>query len=163
MLFRSLLIFFIASATALPTVAQVGITETTGRSQSKSTFSYTITSTFQTRSSVEGTNVTGTANANVTLAPGGYITNKVGDENGNASATFTATPTGSSVALEGVTGENLYILEGGSTFTSDIETVDNPDPSLPVRGSATATAIQQTIVDVNYGSESFQSSFEQTF
>ena len=163
MLFRSLLIFFIASVTALPTVAQVGITETTGRSQSKSTFSYTITSTFQTRSSVEGTNVTGTANADVTLAPGGYITNKVGDENGNAGATFTATPTGSSVALEGVTGENLYILEGGSTFTSDIKTVDNPDPSLPVRGSATATAIQQTIVDVNYGSESFQSSFEQTF
>ena len=143
--------------------SQVGITETTGRSQSKSTFSYKITSTFQTRSSIEGTNVTGTANADVTLAPGGYITNKVGDESGNASATFTATPTGSSVALEGVTGENLYILEGGSTFTSDIKTVDNPDPSLPVRGSATATAIQQTIVDVNYGSESFQSSFEQTF
>ena len=163
MLFRSLLIFFIASVTALPAIAQVGITETTGRSQSKSTFSYRITSTFQTQSSVEGTNVTGTANANVTLAPGGYITNKVGDDNGNASATFNASPNGSSVQLEGVTGENLYLLEGGSTFTSDIKSVDNPDPSLPVRGTATATAIQTTIVDVNYGSESFQSSFEQNF
>ena len=157
------LYFLLLVFTPSASFSQIGITESTGRTQSKSTFSYKITSTFQTRSAIEGTNVTGTANADVTLAPGGYITNKVGDENGNAGATFTATPNGSSVALEGVTGENLYILEGGSTFTSDIKTVDNPDPSLPVRGSATATAIQQTIVDVNYGSESFQSSFEQTF
>ena len=146
-----------------PVFSQVGITERTGRSQSKSTFSYRITSTFQTQSSVEGTNVTGTANADVTLAPGGYITNKIGDDSGNASATFNASPNGSSVQLEGITGENLYLLEGGSTFTSDIKTVDKPDPSLPIRGTASATAIQTTIVDVNYGSESFQSSFEQNF
>ena len=62
-----------------------------------------------------------------------------------------------------VTGENLYLLEGGSTFTSNINTLDNPDPSKPVRGTASATAIQTTIVDVNYGSEAFQSSFQQNF
>ena len=72
-------------------------------------------------------------------------------------------PTGSTVQLQGVTGENLYLLEGGSTFTSNIETVEKPDPSKEVRGTASATAIQTTIVDVNYGSESFQSTFEQEF
>ena len=143
--------------------AQVGILESTGRSSSKSVFSYKITSTFSTQSTVEGTNVIGDAKANVTLAPGGYITNKIGDDSGNAGATFDASPTGSTVQLQGVTGENLYLLEGGSTFTSNIETVENPDPSKAVRGTARATAIQTTIVDVNYGSESFQSSFEQTF
>ena len=143
--------------------AQVGIIESTGRSSSKSVFSYKITSTFSTQSTVEGTNIIGDAKANVELAPGGYITNKIGDESGNAGATFDASPTGSTVQLQGVTGENLYLLEGGSTFTSNIETVDNPDPSKAVRGTARATAIQTTIVDVNYGSESFQSSFEQTF
>ena len=143
--------------------AQVGIRESTGRSSSKSVFSYKITSTFSTQSTVEGTNVIGDAKANVTLAPGGYITNKIGDDSGNAGATFDASPTGSTVQLQGVTGENLYLLEGGSTFTSNIETVENPDPSKAVRGTARATAIQTTIVDVNYGSETFQSSFEQTF
>ena len=143
--------------------AQVGIIESTGRSSSKSVFSYKITSTFTTQSSVEGTNITGDAKANVELAPGGYITNKIGDDGGNAGATFDASPTGSTVQLQGVTGENLYLLEGGSTFTSNIETVENPDPSKAVRGTARATAIQTTIVDVNYGSETFQSSFEQTF
>ena len=50
--------------------AQVGILESTGRSSSKSVFSYKITSTFSTQSTVEGTNVIGDAKANVTLAPG---------------------------------------------------------------------------------------------
>ena len=157
-------LFFILSSLLSPSVfAQVGIIENTGRSSSKSTFSYKITSTFTTQSQVEGTNVVGKAKANVILAPGGYITNKVGDDNGNAGATFSASPNGSNVQLQGVTGENLYLLEGGSTFTSDIQTIPNPDPSKPVRGTATATAIQTTIVDVNYGSEAFQSSFQQNF
>jgi hypothetical protein len=154
---------FLFSFSSLPVLGQVGITENTGRSSTKSTLTYKITSTFTTQSSIEGTNVTGTADATVILAPGGFITNKIGDDNGNASATFNASPNGSSVNLQGVTGENLFLLEGGSTFTSNIETVENPDPSLPVRGSASATAIQTTIVDVNYGEESFQSSYQQNF
>ena len=157
-------LFLLLSIVFVPaTNAQLGITENTGRSSSKSTFSYKITSTFTTQSSIEGTNIIGNANANVILAPGGYITNKIGDANGNAGATFNASPNGSSVQLQGVTGENLYLLEGGSTFTSNINTIDNPDPSKPVRGTASATAIQTTIVDVNYGSEAFQSSFQQNF
>ena len=157
-------LFSLFSIFSIPySFAQVGILDSTGRSSSKSVFSYKITSTFSTQSTVEGTNVIGDAKANVTLAPGGYITNKIGDDSGNAGATFDASPTGSTVQLQGVTGENLYLLEGGSTFTSNIETVENPDPSKAVRGTARATAIQTTIVDVNYGSESFQSSFEQTF
>ena len=154
---------FLLSFSSFPVLGQVGITEDTGRSSSKSTFTYKITSTFTTQSSIEGTNVTGNADASVILAPGGFITNKIGDDNGNASATFNASPNGSSVNLQGVTGENLFLLEGGSTFTSNIETVENPDPSLRVRGSASATAIQTTIVDVNYGEESFQSSYQQNF
>ena len=157
-------IFSLFSIFSTPySLAQVGIIESTGRSSSKSVFSYKITSTFSTQSTVEGTNVIGDAKANVTLAPGGYITNKIGDDSGNAGATFDASPNGSTVQLQGVTGENLYLLEGGSTFTINIETVENPDPSKAVRGTSRATAIQTTIVDVNYGSESFQSSFEQTF
>ena len=111
-----------------PVFSQVGITETTGRSQSKSTFSYRITSTFQTQSSVEGTNVTGTANADVTLAPGGYITNKIGDDRGNASATFNASPNGSSVQLEGVTGENLHVDAGYHVV--GMKAPDAPDISI---------------------------------
>lgn len=163
---RPFLVKFIVLALSLyslPAFAQVGVIESTGRSSSKSTFTYKITSTFTTQSSIEGTNITGNAKANVILAPGGYITNKVGDDSGNSGATFNATPTGSTVQLQGVTGENLYLLEGGSTFTSNIETVEKPDPSKEVRGTASATAIQTTIVDVNYGSESFQSTFEQEF
>ena len=157
-------LFLLLSIAFVPAAkAQLGITENTGRSSMKSAFSYKITSTFTTQSSVEGTNIVGNANANVILAPGGYITNKIGDANGNAGATFNASPNGSSVQLQGVTGENLYLLEGGSTFTSNIKTVDNPDPSKAMRGTASATAIQTTIVDVNYGSEAFQSSFQQNF
>ena len=157
------LILILSSLLGSSALAQVGIIENTGRSSSKSTFSYKITSTFTTQSQVEGTNIVGKAKANVILAPGGYITNKVGDENGNAGATFSASPNGSNVQLQGVTGENLYLLEGGSTFTSDVQSIPNPDPSKAVRGTASATAIQTTIVDVMYGSEAFQSSFQQNF
>ena len=157
------LIFFGALFFPSAAYCQVGLTEQTGRSSSQSTFTYKITSTFSTRSSIEGTNIQGTADANVILAPGGFITNKIGDDSGNAGATFVASPNGSSINLQGVTGENLFLLEEGSTFTSNIETVDKPDPSKEVRGTASAIAIQETIVDVNYGSESFQSSFVQNF
>jgi len=82
--------------------------QTSSTAGSKNTFSYTIQSTY---------GVTTTANSNpnfivdneavLLLKQGSYVTNKFGDDSGNAKAVFVATPNDSSVDLQGISGKNL--------------------------------------------------------
>ena len=97
------------------------------------------------------------------LRGGSLITNKVGDENGNASAIFETTPTGSNVNLLGITGENLFVIEDGTSFRSGLKTIDNPDLSVPSKGQASSTAVQITTVNVETGTNTLINTFQQAF
>lgn len=134
------------------------------KSSTTSNFSYQITSTIgtQTSANVSG-NLKAVTEAVLRLQAGSLITNKIGDENGNASAIFTTSPNGSNVNLTGVTGENLFVIDDGTSFRSKLETIDNPDLSQNSTGEASAIAIQSTMVEVQSGSTSFISAFQQAF
>ena len=86
----------------------------------------------------------------------------IGDANGNASAVFTTNPTGAGVDLKGITGENVFLIDNGTSFKSSLTS----DPSLGSGssiGEASSLAIQSTTVTVEKGNSSFISSFQEAF
>jgi len=141
-----------------------GLRDSRRSSGSQSTFSYKIQTTYgaTTSAQVSG-NLTAETEAILKLKSGSKVTNKMGDDNGNASAVFMATPNGGNVELKGITGENIFLIDDGTVFRSTLKTVDNPDPSLSSVGTASATATHTTSVIVEKGTTSFENTYEQTF
>ena len=159
------LIFFLGAALAYsyPARAQLAGIQRSINTINKNTFSYSIQSTIGTRTSanVSG-NILADTEAILNLQRGGKITNKIGDANGNASAVFTTNPTGAGVDLKGITGENVFLIDDGTSFKSSLTS----DPSLGSGssiGEASSLAVQSTTVTVEKGNSSFISSFQQAF
>lgn len=159
------LIFFLGTALAVshPARAQLAGIERSINTINKNTFSYSIQSTIGTRTSanVSG-NILADTEAILNLQRGGKITNKIGDANGNASAVFTTNPTGAGVDLKGITGENVFLIDDGTSFKSSLRS----DPSLGSGssiGEASSLAVQSTTVTVEKGNSSFISSFQEAF
>lgn len=141
-----------------------GMRETRNSSSSQNTFSYRIQTTYgaTTSAQVSG-NLKADTEAILKLKAGSKVTNKMGDDSGNASAVFVATPNGGNVELKGITGENIFLLDDGTMFRAKLTTIDNPDPSVSSIGTASATATHSTSVIVEKGSTTFENYFEQTF
>ncbi len=141
-----------------------GLRESRQSGSSQNTFSYRIQTTYgaTTSAQVSG-NLRAETEAVLKLKAGSKVTNKVGDENGNASAVFVATPNGGNVELKGITGENIFLIDDGTVFRAVLSTIDNPDPNVTSVGNASATATHATSVIVEKGSTTFENSFEQTF
>jgi len=158
-----LLILVIPLAFASRASAQIAGIQRNLSSTNKSTFSYQIRSTIgtQTSANVSG-NILADTTAILNLSSGGRISNKIGDDNGNASAVFNVSPTGSTVDLQGISGENLFLIDSGTQFRSSLKS----DPTIEASsssGQASAQAVQSTTVIVEQGSSSFISSFQQAF
>lgn len=158
-----LLILVIPLAFASKASAQIAGIQRNLSSINKSTFSYQIRSTIgtQTSANVSG-NILADTTAILNLSSGGRISNKIGDDNGNASAVFNTSPTGSSVDLQGITGENLFLIDSGTQFRSSLISDPSIDASSST-GQASAQAVQSTTVIVEKGSSSFISSFQEAF
>ena len=162
-LFYILLVFFTINSNN-KVFAQVGITELNTNQGSNRSFSYNIKSTIGTQTSAEATgNIQASTEAIINLKAGSIITNKFGDLNGNASATFVATPTGGNVDLKGITGENIFEFDTGTVFKSSLKTNSNLESAPLNRGSASSFAVQDTSVNVQSGFNTFSNSFQQTF
>ena len=135
----------------LPAMAQQatgGLTEVRKNFGNQSTFSY---------------NMTAETEAVLKLKSGSRVTNKFGDDSGNASAVFTATPSGGNVDLKGITGENILLIDDGTTFRSALKTGDNPDPTVTSSGNASAYATHTSSVTVEKGNSGYENYFQQTF
>ena len=160
---KLILFLGITMAVVHPAKAQLAGIQRSINTINKNTFSYSIQSTIGTRTSanVSG-NILADTEAILNLKSGGKITNKIGDANGNASAVFTTNPTGAGVDLQGITGENVFLIDDGTSFKSSLKS----DPSLGSGssiGEASALAIQSTTVTVEKGNSSFISSFQEAF
>lgn len=141
-----------------------GLREARNSGSIQSTFSYRIQTTYgaTTSAQVSG-NLRADTEAILKLKSGSIVTNKIGDDNGNSSAVFVATPNGGNVDLKGITGENIFVIDDGTMFRANLSTVGDPDPSISSVGTASATAIHTTTVQVENGSTTFENYFEQTF
>ena len=152
-----------SSMTPFAAKAQLGgIQRNMGVSQ-KSTFSYTIRSTIGTQTSAQVSgNIIADTEAVLNLKSGGKIANKIGDANGNASAVFDIRPNGSSVNIQGISGENLFLIDDGTTFKASLKSDPNIESSSST-GQASAIGFQSTTINVEKGTNSYVSSFQEAF
>ena len=108
-------------------------------------------------------NILAETDAILNLKTGSKISNKIGDENGNASAVFIATPNGANVDLSGITGENLFMIEDGTQFKSSLRMKENFNDNVQSIGEASSFAVQNTRVTVQKTNSSLINSFQQAF
>ena len=164
-----------------PTYGQVGLTERNTSTGTRNIFSYRIKSTIGTSTNTEASgNVTADANATLVLKPGSKITNKFGNQSGEASATFVATPTGGNVDLKGITGENIFEFDQGTVLSSSVSSLENStivedtsdtssdfdtlsNSSILNKGSSSSFVVQDTSVTVESGFTNFINTLEQQF
>ncbi len=147
-----------------PVYSQIAGIERRFGTSNTNTFSYQIESTIGTRTSatVSG-NILAETDAILNLKTGSKISNKIGDENGNASAVFIATPNGANVDLSGITGENLFMIEDGTQFKSSLRMKENFNDNVQSIGEASSFAVQNTRVTVQKTNSSLINSFQQAF
>jgi len=147
-----------------PLYSQIAGIERRFGTSNTNTFSYQIESTIGTRTSatVSG-NILAETDAILNLKTGSKISNKIGDENGNASAVFIATPNGANVDLSGITGENLFMIEDGTQFKSSLRMKENFNDNVQSIGEASSFAVQNTRVTVQKTNSSLINSFQQAF
>ena len=140
--------------------------QTSATAGSKNTFSYVIQSTYGvTTSANAGPNFIVDNEAVLLLKQGSYVTNKFGDDSGNAKAVFVATPNDSSVDLQGISGKNLLLIDDGTMFRSSIRSVDPKDfnPEYGSTASASAMGTHTSTLTVEKGESTFSQSFTTSF
>ena len=127
-------------------------------------FQISITNSFGVRNSIDtNRNVRTQNSANVNLLPGSYIDDAFGDSQGNANANFTVTPSGGNMSINGIQSGNVFLFGEGTQFRSDMESIENPDPSKPIKGSASSMAVHDLNIKVQQQQSAFTSSFSQSF
>ena len=127
-------------------------------------FQITITNSFGVRNSIDtNSNVRTRNSANVNLLPGSYIDDAFGDSQGNANANFTVTPGGGNMTINGIQSRNVFLFGEGTKFTSEMESIENPDPSKPIKGTASSMAVHDLNIKVQQQQSAFTSSFSQNF
>ena len=127
-------------------------------------FQISITNSFGVRNTIDtNANVRTRNSARVNLLPGSYIDDAFGDSKGNANANFTVTPSGGNMNINGIQSRNVFKFGEGTQFTSDMESIDNPDPSKPIKGTASSMAVHDLNIKVQQQQSAFSSSFSQNF
>lgn len=127
-------------------------------------FQISITNSFGVRNSIDtNSNVRTRNSATVNLLPGSYIDDAFGDSQGNANANFTVTPSGGNMNINGIQTRSVFKFGEGTQFTSDMDSIDNPDPSKPIKGTASSMAVHDLNIKVQQQQSAFSSSFSQSF
>ena len=127
-------------------------------------FQISITNSFGVRNTIDtNSNVRTQNSATVNLLPGSFIDDAFGDSQGNANANFTVTPSGGNMSINGIQSRNVFKFGEGTQFTSDMESISNPDPSKPIKGNASSMAVHDLNIKIQQQQSAFSSSFSQNF
>ena len=155
--------FVLAVAILSPAASQAQILERTStNSGTNRVFQYSIQSTYGTQTSADATpNLKVETEAVLNLKEDSFLTNTAGDVGGNTSAVFTTTPTGSNVVLNGITANNQFLLDTGTSFRTALTSTE-PDGN-PSVGSASATATHTMNITVSDGTSSFLNTLRENF
>lgn len=132
-------------------------------SGSSSVFSYSITSTYGVNTSADATaNLIVDTEAILNLKEDSYITNKAGAIGGETSAVITTTPNGSTVSLSGISADNKYLIDQGTSFKAALKTRGDGDGE-PSKGSAQASASHTMTLAVTNNQSSFYNTLREIF
>jgi hypothetical protein len=160
-MFRSVIALVFSLLGTMASQAQV-LEETITNSGTNRVFQYAIQSTYGTQTSADATsNLLVEAEAVLNLKEDSFLTNTAGDVGGNTSAVFTTTPTGSNVVLSGITANNQYLLDTGTSFRTALTSTE-PD-GQPSIGQASATATHSMTITVTDGTTSFVNTLRENF
>ena len=160
-MFRSVFALAFSLLGAMASQAQV-LEETITNSGTNRVFQYAIQSTYGTQTSADATsNLLVEAEAILNLKEDSFLTNTAGDVGGNTSAVFTTTPTGSNVVLSGITANNQYLLDTGTSFRTALTSTE-PDGQHSI-GQASATASHSMTITVTDGTTSFVNTLRENF
>ena len=160
-MFRSVFALVFSLLGTMASQAQV-LEETITNSGTNRVFQYAIQSTYGTQTSADATsNLLVEAEAVLNLKEDSFLTNTAGDVGGNTSAVFTTTPTGSNVVLSGITANNQYLLDTGTSFRTALTSTE-PD-GQPSIGQASATATHSMTITVTDGTTSFVNTLRENF
>ena len=158
---RHTLVLAIAILGASSSQAQI-LERTTTNSGTNRVFTYAIQSTYGTQTAADASpNLRVDAEAVLNLKEDSFLTNSAGDVQGSTSAVFTTTPTGSNVSLTGITANNQFLLDTGTSFRTALTTIE-PD-GQPSKGTASATASHTMTITVSDGTSSFLSTLRENF
>ena len=155
--------FLLAFAILSPSASRAQILErTVTNSGTNRVFQYSVQSTYGTQTSADATpNLRVETEAVLNLKEDSFLTNTAGDVGGNTSAVFTTTPTGSNVVLSGITANNQFLLDTGTSFRTALTSTE-PDGN-PSIGSASATATHTMTITVSDGTSSFLNTLRENF
>lgn len=125
-------------------------------------FSYSVQSTYGVSTTANASpNLKVETEAILNLKKDSQITNQAGAVGGGTGATFQTTPNGTNVQLTGITADNKFLIDSGTSFRAAITTT-TPDGN-PSIGNASATASHSLTVTVNNGESSFFNTLRQNF
>ena len=129
---------------------------------SNKVFSYSIQSTYGVSTSANASpNLRVDTEAILNLKEDSYLTNTAGEVGGGTGAIFQTTPNGSNVSLTGITADNKFLLDTGTTFRAALTTTNvDGEPSI---GNASATASHSLTVTVTDGESSFFNTIRSNF
>ncbi len=125
-------------------------------------FSYSVQSTYGVNTSANASpNLKVDTEAVLNLKEDSQLTNSAGTVGGGTGATFQSTPNGTNVTLTGITADNKFLLDSGTSFRAAITSTEaDGQPSI---GNASATASHSLTVTVNNGENSFFNTLRQNF
>jgi len=125
-------------------------------------FSYSVQSTYGVNTSANASpNLKVETEAVLNLKEDSQLTNKAGAVGGGTGATFQNTPNGSNVTLTGITADNKFLIDSGTSFRAALTSLEaDGQPSI---GNASATASHSLTVTVNNGESSFFNTIRENF
>lgn len=125
-------------------------------------FSYSISSSYGVNTSANATpNLIVNTEAVLNLQKDSYLTNKAGNIGGSTGAVFTASPNGSNVQLTGITADNKFLIDDGTSFKTSIES-GTPDGNMQV-GNASSTATHTMTLLVTLSNTAFATTIRENF
>jgi hypothetical protein len=125
-------------------------------------FSYSVQSTYGVNTSANASpNLKVETEAILNLKEDSRLTNTAGAVGGGTGALFQNTPNGSNVSLTGITADNEFLIDSGTSFRAALTSIEaDGQPSV---GNASATASHSLTVTVNNGETSFFNTIRENF
>ena len=147
----------------LPTATRAQVIERSKTNWGSSrVFSYAVTTTYGVNTSVQASpNVKTKAEAVLNLKEDSVVTNTAGDIGGNTSAVIVTTPGGTTANLSGITANNEFYIDNGTTFHASAES-DEQDGE-PQNANVSATASHTLTLTITNNETAFYNTLRENF
>ena len=98
--------------------------------------------------------------ANLVIDPSSTVADSFGSsEDTGITGDFVVSPNGAGFTLDGLVAENNYVFGEGTFFKSTMETVENLDENIPIKGTASSSLFHDMTLTVDQTNSSFTQSF----